>query len=270
VTLPCKHLLSAATYTPEYGRPLRILPRCKTKALLAAELTRAHLGVKAYGGYVVVENNIEDGKGCGSSTADCVATSHAVANAFGVEVAEETVARLVVDAEIASDSVIFKDPVLFAQREGIILEKYGDNLPALEVIGFDLGGTVDTLARVPPAYSEKNMYAFDQLLNAMRTAIPSGDLKTLGRIATRSACINNRFQPKPRFPEVCRLTKRIGGLGVSVAHSGTVMSILLDPNDSELDLRVEQLCEGLAALGIESTFQFRTNHAPQMGNMVCL
>lgn len=259
VTLPCRLLGSHATYMPEHGRPLRITPQCKAKALRTAELTRAHLGVTAFGGHIVIESNIEEGKGCGSSTADCVAASEAIADAFGTRVPNETLAQLVVTGEIASDSVIFSDAVLFAQREGVILENYGEQLPNFEVLGFDLGGTVDTLACPSPSYEARDIRAFAQLLAGLRSAIRTGNLRMLGEIATRSACINNRFRPKPQFHEIRRLSQRMGALGISVAHSGTVMSILLDPCDPRLELRVEQLSTALAALEICSTLRFHTN-----------
>jgi uncharacterized protein involved in propanediol utilization len=84
------------------------------------------------------------------------------------------------------------------------------------------------------------------------------DIKLLGRVATASATINQEFLPKPLFPEIRTLADRAGALGVAVAHSGTVLSILLDPDDEILECKVDQLRAGLNQLGITQILRFRT------------
>jgi hypothetical protein len=45
---------------------------------------------------------------------------------------------------------------------------------------------------------------------------------------------------------------------MAVAHSGTVLSILLDPDDPFLDVKVEELRNNLGTLGISVVLLFHT------------
>ena len=119
---------------------------------------------------------------------------------------------------------MFSRAVLFAHREGIVLEDYAQHLPKLEVIGVDTSedSYVDTLEHPPARYSWRQLQSFRTLTGALRRAIRLGDIRLLGRVATASAVINEHFLPKPRFKEVLRTVESLGALGVAVAHSGTV------------------------------------------------
>ena len=158
VTLPCNKFHSQAIFSPHQGTTvnLDIRPQNKSKAKQAAQLTLKHLGVDL-GGELHIWTNIPIGLGLGSSTADVVATSIAVANALGKNLSPETIAKIAVDAETASDSIMFGNcATLFAQREGLVIEDFGNSLPPLEILGFntDLSNSgIDTLAFPPARYN---------------------------------------------------------------------------------------------------------------------
>ena len=72
VTLPCGFLLSRARFLPDGSGELSVTPRHKVKALATCALTLTQLGLPC-SGRLEITSNIAEGKGYGSSTADCVA-----------------------------------------------------------------------------------------------------------------------------------------------------------------------------------------------------
>jgi uncharacterized protein involved in propanediol utilization len=265
VSLPCSCLYSTATFRPLLDDTLHVDPPYKQKARRVVDLALRHFDADIRGGHLVIQSNIPEAKGYGSSTADCVAAVIATADALARYLTEEEIAMLVVRAELASDNFMFSRAVLFAHREGVVLEDYASTIPALEVLGIDadLGGLVDTLEFPPAVYTWRQIQQFRTLTGALRRAIRSKDLGLLGRVATASAVINQEFLPKPMFKEIGRLAERAGALGIAVAHSGTVMGVLMDPADPEIPRRIEFLQVGLQELGVTRILRFQTNGARQ-------
>ena len=260
LSLPCNLLYSSVKFSPARGAPLTVEPGHKEKVLRVAQVTLRYLEDRDIGGVLEVESNIEEGKGCGSSTADCVAAVHGVAEALGKPLAEEEVAALVVEAELASDNFMFNHPVLFAHREGVVLEELGPRLPRMEVLGIDtdIDGAVYTLDFPPATYTWRQVQNFHLLVSALRRAVRHRDLGLLGRVATASAMINQQFLPKPMFAEILRISEMAGVPGISVAHSGTVMGILLNPDEPTLEAKVHSICQELERLGIKRILRFQT------------
>jgi len=260
ISLPCDSLCSTVTFAPVFGERLTVEPVHKMKICKVVELTLEKLGFSQLGGTIHVESNITEGKGYGSSTADCVAGALAAAAAVDRNLTEEEVAEVVVAAEIASDNLMFSRAVLFAHREGVVLEELGPCLPRLEVLGIDtdMGGRVNTLDFAPATYDRHQLDRFEALVAGVRRAIRDRDLALLGRMATSSAVINEQFLPKPMFSDLHRLAQCVNALGIAVAHSGTVMSFLFDPSDSSLEVKMEQVCRELDLLGITNVLRFHT------------
>jgi uncharacterized protein involved in propanediol utilization len=260
VSLPCNAMYSHAILRPDRSGSIRVTPSHKRKACRVVELTLAHLSVDGVGGEISIDSAVPEAKGCGSSTADCIAAAQAAADAVSRSLSEEDLARLVVEAEVASDNFMFRRAVLFAHREGVVLEDYAKHLPKFEVLGVDTAPTdhVETLAYPPAVYTWKQLQSFCTLTSALRRGVNKQDIRLLGRVATASANINQEFLPKPLFPEIRQLAERTGALGVAVAHSGTVLSILLDPEDELLEVKVDQLRAGLNKLGLVQILRFQT------------
>jgi uncharacterized protein involved in propanediol utilization len=183
-----------------------------------------------------------------------------VAHAFGHVFPPAQLAQIVVSAEVASDTVMFHGAMLFAQREGVVLEDYGRAFPDIEVLGIDTNptGIVDTLVYPPAEYSNPQVQRFKRLVTALRRAIETDDVHLLGAVATASARINELFLANPLFAEVSQLVRGAQGLGIAVAHSGTILSLLLDPRDPRLEWRVALLLTKLEELGVSRVLRFRT------------
>ena len=203
----------------------------------------------AKGGRVEITSNVPRGIGMGSSTSDVTATIKAVADYHGVSLSVEEIGRLAVLAEIASDPVMIDDRVvLFAHRDGLVLETFGHRLPPMVVVGCDTapGQVVETLGLPPADYSDREAGEFQVLRGALRRAIALEDVALLGKVATASARINQRYLPKPGLEALIELGLRHGAVGLQIAHSGTVAGLIFDPRQprATLDgcvLRIEQL-----------------------------
>lgn len=194
----------------------------------------------------------------GSSTADVVATIRSVCDCCGLPLDDLHISAIAVQAETASDPLAFDTvPVLFAQRHGEVLRRWNRPLPPVRLVGCRLPGqAVDTLGVSPPAYTSDEHAEFAHLTNALETAVRTGNARTLGRVATGSALINQRYLPKPDLPRVLEICERTGGVGVQVAHSGTVCSIMYDPTDAAVDQRTVRARRALDAAGFSSTARY--------------
>lgn len=260
VSLPCRSMYSQVTYRPDTSANFRVSPAYKQKSCQAVKLAVKFFNLPYTGGDIVVESTVPEAKGCGSSTADCVAAVQAVGDAANRALAESDIARIVVNAELASDNFMFDRAVLFAHREGVVIEDYFKAFPQFEVLGVDTASDdyVHTLDYPPATYSWRQRQTFHTLTSALRRGILTNDLQLLGRVATASASINQTFLPKPRFEEIRDIADNSCALGVAVAHSGTVMSILLDPDDPELEFKVDWIRICLNEIGLSDTLRFQT------------
>ncbi|HEU0121366.1 MAG TPA: hypothetical protein VFQ91_12630 [Bryobacteraceae bacterium] len=222
VTLPMPAYRSTATACP--AEEWRVTPAWKTKALEAAQLAWGGPGALT----LAIDSDIAVGRGCGSSTADCVAAVRAVGDLMGVNWTPETTARLVQRAEGASDATMFgSEPVAFLPRAGQLLRRLGAAWPAMEIAVHDLGGPmVETLACPVPAYTGAELDEFEALLAALERAIAAEDVPAIGGIALRSGEIHQRHRRHEGWVDICRKAAARGAAGVAFAHSGTVAAVL--------------------------------------------
>ncbi|WP_224250219.1 GHMP family kinase ATP-binding protein [Hyalangium gracile] len=260
LSLACPSLHSEAIFHPTREGPLVVEPAWKSKALRAAELTLAWGGATPRGGRLEVRSNIPVGWGLGSSTSDVVATIRAVITTLKRPEDPALVARLAVEAETASDSTIFGDSaLLFAQREGVVLQRFEGEVPEFEVVGFNVepdGQGVDTLAHEPARYDEAEIEEFGRLRAQLEQALREGNRQLLARIATTSARISQRHLPKPHFDRLLAIMEAVDALGIQVAHSGTVVGFLFDPTRADRQARIEECQARIEELGFCKTWCF--------------
>jgi uncharacterized protein involved in propanediol utilization len=99
---------------------------------------------------------------------------------------------------------------------------------------------------------------FRPLRGLLRAAVAQGSVPHLGRVATASARINQRYLPKPRFDELERAVELTGAAGLQIAHSGTVAGLMFDAHAEDLEPRLEAGERRLAELGFGATWRFTT------------
>ncbi|MFE2875884.1 GHMP kinase [Streptomyces roseus] len=269
VTLPMAGPGSRAEFLRRPGtapEALTAVPAGRTKAVRAAALAVAQCaertGQQPCGGELRLTGDVPVGLGMGSSTSDVIAAVRAVADSYGLRLAPDSVARLAVRAELACDPLMWDGrPVLFAQREGRVLEALGPALPPLVVVGCALGGgaPVDTLTLPVPEPDEGEVRAFERLRTLLRRAVATADARLLGEVATASARRGQRRLRHPEFETLITISRRAGAVGVQIAHSGAVAGVLFDPAVPGLRHRVRGCRRALDAHGIPTTRTFTTS-----------
>jgi len=199
------------------------------KAVQALEATLDFLGRKNLSARLTVSNPIPRGKGMGSSSADVAATIAATGLALGRELTPEQVAEIALAVE-PTDGIMFPGITLFDHREGHIVESLGPP-PPMEIVALDFGGTVDTVEfnRVDrrPLWQSLRTET-NEALRLVRAGVKAGDPAMVGRGASISAQASLQVLPKPRLSNVMAFAEEVGAVGVNVAHSGTIIGILLD------------------------------------------
>lgn len=204
------------------------------KTLLAVEKTLEYLGVKQ-GGTIQVKNVLPIGKGMASSTADIAAACWATAVALGQKISPETVAEIALSIE-PSDGIMFPGITLFDHRKGKI-KRFLGFAPRLDILILDLGGEINTLSfngrdDLDKLNEEKEPEVL-KALDLIEKGIARQDISLLAQGSTLSALAHQKILPKPDLPDIIKQVQDLGALGVNIAHSGTVVGILVGPGKSD-------------------------------------
>jgi L-threonine kinase len=135
-----------------------------------------------------------------------------------------------------SDSSLFPGLALWDHRYGHVYEDLGTP-PALTVIVVDPGGVVDTLAfnqldhrGVLRQLALQHREAFALL----RQGLQQHNLEAIGAAATLSARAHQAILANPLLETTLALARNVSALGVCRAHSGTLLGLLLDPQDADI------------------------------------
>ena len=232
VTCPID-IRSTATVELSPGEGVIEAPPDSPKAAQAVVATLEHLGESGMDARLALDSPLPRGKGMASSTADVAASIAATAAAAGRWLEPEQIAEIALGVE-PSDGVMFPGIVVFDHREGRIARPLGQP-PPMRVLVLDFGGVVDTL--------EYNRVARDNALklqaprmseavSLIETGLLRGNPLFIGKGATISAIANQEVSFNPYLDDVLAFSAEVGGYGVNVAHSGTVIGLLLPDQPS--------------------------------------
>lgn len=230
VTLPIARWTTATFVVAPDVLGIQVRPWHKFKAL---RLSRAVASAAGYtgGGWLRIDNDMPEGKGLASSSADLVATARATGNALGLHLSPSAIEDQLRPIE-PSDGVMYDGVTAFDHRRVALRRRLGW-LPPLTVVALDEGGVVDTVAfnMVKKPYEPRQRREFSRLLDALIAAVDRRDLAEVGRITTRSAELNERLLPKRTFAAMRAAVVRLGALGVVVTHSGPMVGLLVADED---------------------------------------
>ncbi|MFL6197935.1 MAG: hypothetical protein ACJ76J_02055 [Thermoanaerobaculia bacterium] len=182
-------------------------------------------------GLLRVHTGMQSSLGFGTSTADIVASIRAAAAAWHRRVSPETISRIASSIE-PTDGSMYAGSVAYAHREGRLLEAFGP-LPRFHAIVVLCGDGVDTVAfdkyRLQFRYSAEAERKLRTAWRMVRESSRTVNVRILGQAGMISAEINQALLPKPLFEELRNAVELLGADGLLVAHSGSLLGILLDP-----------------------------------------
>ncbi|MFI0879799.1 kinase [Streptomyces sp. CS149] len=259
VTLPVARWTVATFQELPHTEEVEVRPRSKRKALKLVRMMLEAAG-RPTGGVLTLDSSLPEGKGLASSSADLVATARAIGNALDIELAPRTIESFLSRIE-PTDGVLYPGIVAYHHRS-VRLRRVLGSLPPMTVVGLDEGGEVDTVAfnRIPKPYGPAEQREYVRLLDRLTTAVATGDLREAGAVATRSAELGQLLRPKRTLSAMQALSEEIGALGVVVAHSGTVLGLLIDsaaPDASHTIAAAANACVALAGnVTMYSTLSF--------------
>ncbi|MGM0216212.1 GHMP family kinase ATP-binding protein [Enterococcus sp. AZ109] len=220
---------SFSRITVSTGRWDRLLPK---KIQAAAKKTVQHLEVseKALEKLMItVDSDLPIAKGMSSSTADIAATCQAVAAYFNKTISREEILAICLGIE-RTDSILFPSLTLFEQQTGSSRAVSGW-CPQFYVIVLEPEQEVLTEECHSPQVEHlvyQQRQRFHQVYCQYLEAVEERSLQKLGKTALLSARLNQEILPKPYFNELVKLSKQFDLLGVNVAHSGSVVGLLVE------------------------------------------
>ncbi|MER8656220.1 hypothetical protein [Mesorhizobium sp. M0847] len=239
VTMPIAVFARAHFMPIEGTRSVTVYPPHKLKAKRLAENLVIALGVS--GGSLLLQSELPEGKGLASSSADLVAAARSIACCFKRRVRTSLIEKLMAEIE-PSDGVMYPGVVAYQQRACSLLSFLGQ-MPPLAIVGIDERGTIETVdydqrrGEIPTSRRAE----YHQLLDRARIAIPRGDTATIGRIAMASALLHQERAPKEHLNPTLKASEAVDALGVIVAHSGTMIGILLDRMASDFPRKLRSV-----------------------------
>lgn len=175
-------------------------------------------------------------KGLASSTADIAATAVAVARYLQHTLNELELAELCLRLE-PTDSTVFSSLTLFDHHQGSCHIGH-DWLPDLNILILESPQTLTTAAFHQQVGQRHLQQQADQLSRAwqlFQEACRHQSRRQLGEATTLSAIASNLLLPKPAFAALLRFIEQHNLYGINVAHSGTVVGLLLDPQRDDAE-----------------------------------
>ena len=188
---------------------------------------REELGLKAD-----IKSFLHIGKGMGSSTADMVAAIAGVMKALNCEIDLDIIKNIIISIE-PSDCTFLPGINLFNHKTGEKISYLGAP-PAIDILMFCEPGKVDTIKfnqdkTLLEAKRKKSSYV-RQALSSIKEGLKKGDKYLIGKGATLSSIAHQNIVYKPSLNKILTITQDIPGVyGVNIAHSGTLIGILVEP-----------------------------------------
>ena len=226
------------------GLPLadeRPLVRAMVNQVLAHWQVPAHLSQQIR---IDCRSTIPVAKGMASSTADIAATAVATSRHFGYALDDATLARLCVTLE-PTDSTVFRHLTLFDHNTANTHISCAGS-PAMDILLLESPLTLRTedYHRLPrEQILRSNADELDSAWQQVQQACERNSPALLAQAATRSAVVSQSLLPKPGFHTLMALVEACSLYGLNVAHSGSVVGLLLDREKHD----IEEVCWRLDA-----------------------
>lgn len=185
--------------------------------------------------FLEIDSDIPVGKGLSSSTADMVATIQALASSLSLALKPDYIGRMMTEIE-PNDGLHHPGTSVYHHTTGELIARF-EYVPPLDILGIDLGGTIDTVEfnRRPLSWGEAEMEKYAVMLETAKRALDERDVDTLCQIATESTQAWQKVNPKRQLESVIKFMRDSGGLGIANAHSGTYLGVLYRHGSADMD-----------------------------------
>ncbi len=200
--------------------------RLGLKVRKALHLAQASFG-KTFAGTFSLYSDLPVGKGMASSTADIAAALAAYQLTTRLLIDPDQTARLALAVE-PTDGVIFEGITLFDHYRGTVRRALGEP-PPVDILAIEFEETVDTVSfnqrdhrRIAREQTRSVLAAFGLIEEGLR----EGCVRKIGEGATLSALTHQNLLRKPDLEPILKMTLNLGGVGVNIAHSGSMIGML--------------------------------------------
>ena len=177
-----------------------------------------------------INSLIPVGKGMASSTADIGATIKATLSMLGKSLTGEEISKLAVKIE-ATDSLLLNRHSIFNPLTADI-KKYMGGIDNAKVVILEPDDILDTKSiRMTPnyrMYKMQNKEIIKESFSLLDEGLARNNLSLVGKACTYSSLANENIHKKPFLKEIIEISDKFGCYGVNIAHSGTVIGILMD------------------------------------------
>ncbi|MGL5754419.1 MAG: cobalamin biosynthesis protein [Paraclostridium sp.] len=199
-----------------------------------------------------INSDIPISKGMASSTADIGATIRATLNLIGRDLDEYEISKLATRIE-PTDSIYIKENTIFNPLDASVIKKIGC-LDKGKVLILEPNERLSTKhIRKKENYQKlkkQNKYIIEYAFKLLEQGIRNKDLNLIGQACNISSVANENIHKKKYLNEIIDISKDYGACGVNIAHSGTVIGILL-----EVDMDEEKLKEKLIDRKIDKKYK---------------
>lgn len=182
-----------------------------------------------------INSDIPVGKGMASSTADIGATIKATLSLINKSLSNEDIAKLAAKIE-PTDSIYLEKNSIFNPITGETIKSLG-NIENGKVIILEPKKTLSTKRiRSIPDYNERkirNKETIKEAFDLLEQGMTKNDLNLIGRASTLSSLANENIHRKYQLNEIIEISNSYGAYGVNIAHSGTVIGIIIDRDMNE-------------------------------------
>lgn len=208
------------------------IPATQVKMYQLCRLLLTHFGQPQVKLKLSRQSEIPLGKGMASSTADLVATCRAVARLFGRSLSAAEITRFCVQVEASDASAYLAQGLtVIDARTGQVYwqTKWRPQFASLVLEPATQLSTALVHRQLTVLQLKQQATEFAQVYQAFMTAVQTQSLTLLGAAATQSACLRQQLLPKPYFTAIQQFMQTQPFLGLNVAHSGTVIGLMFDP-----------------------------------------
>ncbi|VUS36278.1 L-threonine kinase [Klebsiella spallanzanii] len=233
-----------STVEVDYGSP-RTDERPLSRAMVDRLLNYWHYPVELSKEIRIdIYSTIPVAKGMASSTADIAATAVATAHHLGHPLDETTLAQLCVSLE-PTDSTLFRQLTLFdhntAETQIACCSQPELDLLVLESPETLLTTDYHRLPRLEKLHAHSA--ALQQAWGKIQQACETDNPRRMGEAATLSAIASQHLLPKPGFDALLALVEEGDLYGLNVAHSGSVVGLMLDRERHDIEYLQRRLEE---------------------------